>query len=201
MSATTRQALPRLEQVLTLPAVQHLIAPPAWEDGNGHVNVLAHYEFHMRGSERALASLGVDDAYRARYGQSVFSVEHHVSFFDEALVGHEVSAHFLLLDRSTKLMHAVSVLVNHTTGRIANAVEFVEAHVDLRTRRACAFRPEAAERIDALLENHRQLDWNFPLSGSMGLRPHRVDAGIADVDEAVPAAPCGTMQPATKEGR
>lgn len=132
--------------------------------------VLAYYEFHMLASEAALAGLGVDEDYRRRHGQSVFSVEHHISFFDEALVGHDVSAHMRVLDRSEKLMLAVSILANRTTGRIANAVEFVEAHADLASRRACPFQPECAARIDAQLEEHRALGWAFPASGSMGLR-------------------------------
>jgi acyl-CoA thioester hydrolase len=168
--ARARHALPDADQVVALPAVRTATAPPAWEDQNGHVNVLAYYEFHMLASESAMQALGVDSDYRRRHGESVFSVEHHVSFFDEVLVGHDVSAHFLALDRTEKLMHAVSILVNRTTGKIANAVEFVEAHVDLATRRACPFQPGLAARMDALLDEHRRLGWEFPLSGSMGLR-------------------------------
>ena len=59
-----------------------------------------------------------------------------------ALAGHDV----LLSDRSEELLHALSVLVDHTTGRIAHAMELVEAHVDLTTRRACPFQPEVAAR-------------------------------------------------------
>lgn len=165
----TRESLPTVDQIIALPAVVATTAPKAWEDQNGHVNVLAYYEFHMTASESALASLGVDEGYLRRHGESVFSVEHHISFFNEALVGHDVSAHFLVIDRTEKLMHGVSILVNRTTGRVANAVEFVEAHVDLTTRRACPFQPGVAARIDEVLEEHRRLGWEFPLSGSMGL--------------------------------
>ncbi len=169
-TSRSRRPLPDVERVIALPPMAMTTAPPAWEDQNGHVNVLAYYEFHMRACEAALLALGVDDGYRQRHGESLFSVEHHVSFFDEVLVGHEVSTHFVVLDRSAKLMHALSVLVNRTTHTIANAVEFVEAHVDLSTRRACPFQPGVAARIDALLDERRQLGWDFPLSGSIGLR-------------------------------
>lgn len=170
MSASrTRQDLPSVEQVLELPAVQREVAPAAWEDHNGHVNVLAYYEFHMLAAKTAFGAL-LEADYVERHRQSIFSVEHHLSFFNEALVGDDVSAHFRVLDRSDKLMHAVSILVNRTAGTIVNAAEFLEAHVDLTTRRACPFRPEVAARLDLQLEAHRQLGWEFPLSGSMGLR-------------------------------
>lgn len=169
MSSSTRSQLPTVDQVLELPAVRREVAPADWEDRNGHVNVLAYYEFHMQASQAALGAM-IDDDYVKRHRQSVFSVEHHVSFFNEALVGHDVSAHFRVLDRSDKVMHAVSILLNRTTGAIVNAAEFLEAHVDLSTRRACPFRLEFAARIDVQLEEHRRLDWEFPLSGSMGVR-------------------------------
>lgn len=165
-----KPTLPDVDGVLQLPSVRTAIAPPEWGDHNGHVNVLAHYEFHMRASEDAVVQLGVTEDYRQRHGQSVFSLEHHIAFHDEVLVGQEISAHFRMLDRSEKLLHAVTILVNRTTNRIANSIEFVEAHVDLTSRRACPFQPELAGPLDVLLEQHRQLSWEFPLSGSMGLR-------------------------------
>lgn len=165
-----RQSPPSAEQVLALPDVRREVAAVAWGDQNGHVNVLAHYEFHMRASEAAINRVGITDDYRRRHQQSVFSLEHHIAFQDEVLIGHEVSAHFRMLDRSDKLLHAVTFMVNRTTGRIANSIEFIEAHVDLTTRRACAFRPEVADALDDLLDEHRQLGWAFPGSDGMSLR-------------------------------
>lgn len=181
-----RPPLPDVDQVVALPAVRTAVAPPEWGDFNGHVNVLAYYEFHMRASVDAVTELGFTDDYRQRHGQSVFSLEHHIAFHDEVLIGQEVSAHFRMLDRSEKLLHAVTILVNRTTNRIANSVEFVEAHVDLETRRACPFHPSVAGPLDALLEQHRRLPWDLPLNGGMGLGPHR---------------PCGTVASAQKEDR
>ncbi|TNM36516.1 thioesterase [Nocardioides albidus] len=168
--AGARRALPRADQVTALPVARATTAPPDWEDHNGHVNVTGHYLFHMQACHDAFADLGIDQDYVHRHGQSAFSVEHHVSFFDEVLVGHELSAHLLVLDRSDKLLHAVSVMVDRTTDRIASSVEFVEAHVDLATRRTCPFQPDIAKRLDEVLEAHRALGWTFPLNGSMGLR-------------------------------
>lgn len=165
-----RRALPSADQVLALPSMRVEKAPVEWEDQNGHVNVTAHYRFHMETCEDAFVGFGLDAEYLRHHGQSAFSVEHHVSFFDEVLVGHEVSGHLLLLDRSEKLLHAVSIMVNRTTGRIASSIEFVEAHVDLGTRRTCAFQPALAQHLDDLLDTHRALGWSFPLNGSMGLR-------------------------------
>ena len=170
MTDVARPGLPTVDQVLMLPAGDRRAAPPEWEDANGHVNVSAYYDFHMRATEGAVAELGWNEKYIERTGKSLFSLEHHLQFYDETLVGQEVSVHVRLLDRNERLLHGVSILVNHTTGCVANTVEFVEAHVDLATRRTSLFLLEFTEVLDRMLEEHRRLPWSVPLNGAMGLR-------------------------------
>lgn len=163
-------ALPTVSEVTQIPAARRTLAGPEWEDENGHVNVLHFYGFHSRAADDELARLGVDDDYRASRGCGVFSVEHHLRFFDEVRIGQEVSAHLRWLERADKVFHAVSVLVNHTTGRVANTLEVLEAHVDLTTRRARSIPDDLAARIDQELSVHAGLAWQVPLNGSMGVR-------------------------------
>lgn len=167
---TTLAAPPSAQEVLALPAAVVETAPPEWEDVNGHVNVARYYDLHLRGAEAALRALGVDDAYRAETGWSVFSVEQHLRFLGEVHVGHEVSVHLRWVARGDKVMHAISFVVDRTTGRVANSLEVLEAHVDLTTRRACAWAPTIAERIDELVEAHTALPWPAPTCGAIGIR-------------------------------
>lgn len=167
---SARPGLPTVEQVLALPVSSHQIAPSEWEDLNGHVNVTAYYSFHMSATSDGLGRMGWSKEYVEGTGHSLFSVEQHLRFYDEALVGHEVSTHLRLVDRNERFIHGVSVLVNRTTGRVANTVQFVEAHVDLSTRRPAPFPPEMANPLDRLLAEHRALDWTVPLNQDMGLR-------------------------------
>jgi len=170
MTLTRRPGLPAIEDVLAIPASAREVAPASWEDINGHVTVPAYYGFHMEAAGRALEELGWDEDYLTRTGQSLFSVGQHVRYYDEALVGHELSAHVRLLGRNERVLHAISIVVNHTTGRIANTLEFLEAHVDLTTRRTSPITPQLAQRTDELLATHRALPWTVPLNTGMGLR-------------------------------
>lgn len=167
---TTRPGLPTVEQVLALPVNAHEIAPKEWEDLNGHVNIRAYYDFHMSDSGEGWERLGWNDTYLERTGNSLFSVEQHLRFYDEALVGHEVSTHLRLVDRNERFLHGVSILVNRTTSRVANTVQFVEAHVNLGTRKPTPFPAEMAETLDRLVAEHRALGWTVPLNSDMGLR-------------------------------
>lgn len=165
-----RPALPSLAEIAMLGTGLRRTAQPEWEDENGHVNVCRHYAFHMDTSIEFFARFGVGHDYLARHGQSTFSIEQHLTFYDEVLVGHVLSGHVRLLGVNSRLLHGVSVMVNHTTGRLANTVEFVEGHVDLATRRTTPWQPALAAALQAERERHVQLPWTLPLSGSMGLR-------------------------------
>ncbi|MET1133246.1 MAG: thioesterase family protein [Aeromicrobium sp.] len=162
-------ALPTPEDLEPLGTLLSRTVPARYQDLNGHVNVRGHYDLHMDAAEASWESqMGLDQAFLDRTGQSSFSVAHHVQFHHEILVGHEVSAHLRILGRAAKTVHAVTILANRTTGEIASTLEFVEAYVDLTTRRATEFAPEVAERIDALLAQHAALPWSLPPSHRLG---------------------------------
>lgn len=165
-----RPTLPTLAELDELSAVVTMPAPPEWEDLNGHVNVTHHYGFHFKILHKSFQNLGIDGDYINQHGLSTFTVEQHLSFYSEVLIGQEVSGHFRLLDRNSKLLHGICFMANRETGQIASVIEFIEAHVDLKTRRTAGWHPDLAEIVDGVLTNHRQLSWEAPLSGSMGLR-------------------------------
>lgn len=162
-------ALPSLAEVDALGPLFVREVPERYRDLNGHVNVRGHYDLHMDAAEESWErQIGLDQAFLDRTGQSSFSITHHVQFHHEILVGHEVSAYLRILGRAPKTVHAVTVVANRTTGEIASTLEFVEAYVDLTTRRATEFAPEVAERIDALLAEHAALPWSLPSSHQLG---------------------------------
>ena len=163
-------ARPAVEDVLALPAALVEVAPLEWQDGNGHVNVRRFFDLHMRGAHAALTAIGLDDDYRTSTGQSVFSVEQHIRYLDEVHVGDEVSVHLRWVARGDKVLHAMSFVVDRTTGRVVNVLEMLEAHVDLTTRRACSWAPTLAARIDDAVRAHEELPWPAPTSGAVGVR-------------------------------
>lgn len=170
MSSQGRRGVPPIEDVLRLNAIAKEVAPQEWEDANGHVNVAAYYTFHMESVAKALENVGWTEGYRESVGNSVFSVEQHLRFYDEALVGHEVSIHLRMLGRNERMFHAMSILVNRSTGRVANSLEFVEAHVNLGSRRMVPFDNEFGSALDGMIARHRDLPWSIPLNSGMGLR-------------------------------
>ncbi|WP_168581345.1 thioesterase family protein [Gephyromycinifex aptenodytis] len=160
----------RVEDVCALPAHLVEVAPAQWQDANGHVNVRHFYDLHLRGAIASLQALGLDEEYRRSRGWSVFSVEQHIRFLGEIHVGDELSTHMRWLGRADKVVHAISLILNRTTAQVVSTLEVLEAHVDLSTRRTCAWAPELAERIDDLVGAHAGLTWSVPTSGAIRLK-------------------------------
>lgn len=166
----TAHRLPTVDEVAQIPEACRVVAGPEWEDGNGHVNVAHFYGFHIRAAEQSLLRIGVDDDYRSSRRFGVFSMEQHLRFLHEVHIGEALSAHVRWLDRGDKVFHGISIVVNHSTGRVANTLEVLEGHVDLVARRAAPFPADLAARIDAEVAAHRALSWHVPLSGVIGVR-------------------------------
>lgn len=162
--------LPTLAEVTQLREALRTVAGPEWEDENGHVNVQHFYGFHNRASDAEMTRIGFTEEYRTSGGCGVFSVEQHLRFFNEVRIGEEISGHLRWLERGDKVFHAVSIIVNHSTGQIANTLEVLEAHVDLTTRRARSMPDDLAARVDEELALHTGLTWQVPLNGRMGVR-------------------------------
>lgn len=161
--------LPTAAQVLQLPAEVVRVVPPEFEDSNGHMNIKHYFDLQTE----AVAGLFDRIGYvLGRTGRRVgpFTLEHHLRYHQEVLVGHEVSAHLRLVGRSEKLLQGMAFLVNRTEGRVANTLEFMIGNVDLDTRRLTPFTASGAEAVDRELEASRDLDWEVPRFRQLGLR-------------------------------
>ena len=132
-------------EVLRLPARVHQVVPPEYEDLNGHMNI-RHY-FALQTKAIGLLTAGLDDK-REQPRIGGFSLEHHLIYHAEVLVGREVSVHARLDRRTDKVAHGRSFLVDRTMGRVANTCHFVLGNVDLTTRRMVPFLPAAARFLD-----------------------------------------------------
>jgi len=166
----TTATAPTIDDVSALGTALSLVAPPEFEDGNGHVNVGRYYRLHMQAADAAFTELGFDDDYRARTGHSVFSVEHHIRFHDESLVGDELSVHLRLLGVAPKAIHGLTIIVNRSRGTIANTLEFIELHVDLTSRRTTPMPEDLTAGLRERLREHEALTWSLPLAATMGVR-------------------------------
>ncbi|SNR80970.1 thioesterase family protein [Blastococcus mobilis] len=160
---------PDIDVVRTLPIRHDAEVTQDFIDVNGHMNITQYLRLGAEAVDLALRAAGMDDDYRERRHLSCFAVEHHLTYRAEMHLGQEITAHPQLLARSDRAAHAMVYLVDATNDRLANTLEVVLVHVDMRTRRSVPFPDEVAESLDAMvLRDVAVLD--PPLCGVMGVR-------------------------------
>ncbi|RJO75122.1 thioesterase [Nocardia panacis] len=163
--------IPSYHQVVALPREQGpLVVPESFEDENGHMNVRHYFDLCTAAIGVLFERIGVDDEYRTTRRQGFFIAEHHIRYFAETAVRDRVSVHSLVIERSTKVVHAMALLVNDTTEQLACTLEMVAINVDFGNRRSTGFDADIAAAIDAELDSAARVACPVPLCHGMGIR-------------------------------
>lgn len=147
------------------------VVPQEYEDLNGHVNMGRHFQMMLEGAENLYQhTWGIDTERAKTLHEGSFTLSQQQNFYREIMIGEEVSVHVRLLDRSAKIIHGMLILFNRTTGEVATTNEFVDGYVDLKARKIIEMPESIAQMLDTILAEHRELDWELPLSKSLGVR-------------------------------
>lgn len=162
--------VPTYEQVDELPRHLERVVPPEYIDENGHMNIGRYLELGGTGLWlRCQRELGMPEDYIQQRGMSTFTAEHHLTYHAEMLEGDDVSVRVRLVARSSKVMHAVCLIVDETHRRLACTMETTVVHMDMTYRRPADFPDDVAALIDAGLAADER-PWPAPVCGAMGVR-------------------------------
>lgn len=168
---TNVTTVPTYEEICRLPQeVPATVIPLAFEDENGHMNIRHYFDLSALAIATVFERMGITDDYRANRQQGFFTAEHHLRYFAETGVGETVSVHFALLERSDKVLHGMSLLVNNSRRQVANSLEFIATHMNMTTRRVTPFESDIAASIDQEFARVAAITWTPPVCGAMGIR-------------------------------
>ncbi len=130
-----------------------------------------HYlDFGSSTAEVLVRQVGIDDDYRADRRLGLFTAEHHLSYYGELFEHDTVSVHSRVLDRSAKVVHMMSFIVDLGRHRLSATLEMVLVHVDLAVRRPVAIPADIAAGFDRHIAHSSTLWWVAPVCGAMGVR-------------------------------
>jgi acyl-CoA thioester hydrolase len=123
---------------------------PAWIDYNGHLRD-AYYGLILSYATDALMDrLGMDAAYRAASGCTLYTVELHLHFLREVKENERLTVTALILAADHKRLHLALELVRAAGGEVAASAELMLLHVRQGATVASAVFPaEIAARIAA----------------------------------------------------
>ncbi len=133
------------------------IVKPEWADYNGHMN-LAYYVVAFDQATDAMferAGIGLD--YVQRQNASVFVVETHTRYEQEAHVGEAVEVESFLFGAAGKRLHFGHAMFRSSDGARLATHELLGVHVDMTTRKSAPF---PADRLVLLQQAAAALpDW------------------------------------------
>lgn len=132
-------------------------ADSQWTDYNGHMNIAYYTVVLDEALEVFFTGLGIGEAHARQQRRSMFMLQNHTHFLSEIREGQRFGAFLHMLGLDSKRFHAfISLRDADGAGELATS-EIVGMHVDLETRKAAEFPPQAHAAMSALLAEHEEL--------------------------------------------
>lgn len=160
---------PTYAELSALPPYAEQSIPVAFEDINGHLNIRHYLGIASEGLDDAMLRVGIPKDW-LNAGRAVFSAEHHLAYFHELRTGDKVSVRVRLIGRSERAAHVVVYLVDEGRQQVSYVMEEIFLCIDMETRKSTPWSDDVAAKMDELIADHKGLDFEPHLSGSMALR-------------------------------
>lgn len=154
----------------SLPVTNRKIIPADFIDIMGHMNVMWYIHIFDHGTRNLFNRFGFGEEYIQRTGMGSFALESYIRYLAEVKLGEAVTVRSRVLDRSAKTIHFLHFMTRDDDESLAATIEVLGAHADLTRRKVTPFPPEVLVQLDALLNVHRQLPWQAPVCGFIGVR-------------------------------
>jgi betainyl-CoA thioesterase len=148
---------------------------PEWIDYNGHVRD-AYYALMVSVAIDALMDrIGLDAAYRARTGGTLYTLEMHLNYLQEVHQSDIVLVHLRIAAADHKRIHAAFELLRGGKPGVAATAEVMLLHVRQEAGRVASapFPPEVGNALAQLQAASAGLAAEGPGSRRIELRPHK----------------------------
>ena len=146
---------------------------PEWIDFNGHLRD-GYYGLIVSFAIDALMDrIGLDTAYRAESGCTLYTVEMHLHYLHEVHRSDTVAVAVRIADADHKRIHAAFEMQRVGEARLAATAEVMLLHVRQASDKVAAapFPPPVSAALAGLQASSATLPAEGPVSRRMGLRP------------------------------
>jgi acyl-CoA thioester hydrolase len=144
---------------------------PEWIDYNGHLRDAYYGVIFSEAIDSLMDRVGLDAAYRARTGGTLYTLEMHLHYLREVKQGETVQVALRILAADAKRIHAALELRRAAETAVAAAAEVMLLHVCQRDGAAAVvpFPPEVSAAILDLQQRGADLKADAPSSRRMEL--------------------------------
>ena len=151
-----------------LPVTHQEVIPEGYLDSMNHMNVAWYTHLFGTATMSFYRMFGLSREYMEANHTGIFALEAHIRYVGEVRVGQHVTLRSRALARNSKRLHFIHFMEIDETNRLSSFCEFVAGHMEMKTRRMSAILEPVASGFDGILAEHRALDWDPPVCGSMG---------------------------------
>jgi len=143
---------------------------PEWVDYNSHMNEACYVLVFGHATDAFYDYIGLDDATRRATGRSVYTLEAHINYLDEARRGDRLTVATQLLAHDRKRLHLHHAMRREGDANLLATTELMLLHVDMSGPRAAAFGEATAALVATIAADHAGLGKPERVGRVIGLR-------------------------------
>lgn len=132
---------------------------PEWIDINDHMNVAYYVLAFDQAVDTLWAEFGLTDDYIREHCGSTFAVESHVTWQREIAEGEPYVVTSQILAYDEKRIHQFQRMYHATQAYLVATCEWMNLHVDTRTRRVAPWPDEILANISQFAQQQAKAPW------------------------------------------
>ncbi len=129
---------------------------PNWIDYNGHMTEASYLTAFGDASDALFRYIGIDEAYRGA-GNSFYTVETHINYYQEVAGGERLRFTTQLLGLDEKRLHFFHSMYHATSGDLLATTEQMLLHVDMNASAVAPIKPAVYQALQAIMTTHQDL--------------------------------------------
>lgn len=142
---------------------------PDWVDYNGHMNDAAYAQVFSTAVDELMVKLGIDSEFRNKHHYSIYTLETHLIYLDEAREGQELSVTIQLLDHDQKRLHVFFEMNDKENHRIATSEQMLMG-MDTEEGRPTPFPAAVADAVTQLAASQEEMMAPGEAGRTIGIR-------------------------------
>lgn len=139
-------------------------------DYNGHMNDAAYAAVFSEATDALLEWLGIDAVFRAEHRFTVFTLETHICYLEQAREGQGLAVGVRLVDRDAKRLHVLMSLQEVASGTELATGEIMLMGIDTAAERPAPFPDTLTDALDTFERRHGVAEPPREAGRSIGIR-------------------------------
>lgn len=154
---------------MTVPLNFSVQVKEEWVDYNQHMNDAEYAKVFSKAGFQMMLSLGITREKLTEYNYTYFTLESHICYLKEVLLGEKIQLEWQLIDYDLKRLHVFFKMKDESGVPIATSEQMVIG-VDHQSRKSAQFPDEFLQKIEEAWDIHKEMDKPEQVGRVIGIR-------------------------------